>query len=63
MIIVLVYVIFSAYLFVWVLKGARFRRLPTKLVNRHPEMEDVRSGDPLLVVRFDVDNPPDPEEK
>lgn len=63
MIIVLLYVVLSAFLFVWVLKGARFRRLPSKLVNRHPEMEDVRSGDPLLVVRFDVDNTSDSEEK
>ena len=53
MIFVLLYVIVSAIFFVWVLNGARFKRLHSKTTNRHPEMEEVRRTDPLLVVRFD----------
>ena len=53
MIFVLLYVIVSAIFFVWVLNGARFKRLHSKTINRHPEMEEVRRTDPLLVVRFD----------
>ena len=53
MIFVLVYVAISALFFVWVLNGAQFKRLHSKTVNRHPEMEEVRRTDPLLVVRFD----------
>ena len=52
MIFVLLYVILSAAFFMWVLMGARFKRLPKKVVNSHPEMQDVRQTDPLLVVRF-----------
>lgn len=50
---VIVYVLISAAFFLWVLNGARFKRLHFKTVNRHPEMEEVRRTDPLLVVRFD----------
>lgn len=53
MIFVLVYVVISAVFFVWILNGARFKRLHSKTTNRHPEMEEVRRTDPLLVVRFD----------
>mgnify|MGYP003346768462 CR=1 FL=1 len=53
MIFVLLYVIVSAIFFVWVMSGARFKRLPSKTTNRHPEMKEVRQTDPLLVVRFD----------
>jgi hypothetical protein len=37
----------------WVLNGARFKRLHLKTTNRHPEMAEVRQTDRLLVVRFD----------
>jgi hypothetical protein len=53
MIFVLLYVVISAMFFVWVLNGARFKRLHSKTTNSHPEMEEVRRTDPLLVVRFD----------
>ena len=53
MIFVLLYVIVSAAFFVWVLNGARFKRLHSKTTNGHPEMAEVRRTDPLLVVRFD----------
>jgi hypothetical protein len=53
MIFVLFYVVVSAAFFVWVLNGARFKRLHSKTINRHPEMAEVRQTDPLLVVRFD----------
>lgn len=52
MIFVVLYVIASAALFLWVLRGARFKRLHKRVVNAHPEMQDVRQTDPLLVVRF-----------
>jgi len=50
---VVLYVVISAAFFVWVLSGARFKRLDSKTTARHPEMEEVRRTDPLLVVRFD----------
>lgn len=53
MIFVLVYVIVSAVLFVWVMSGARFKRLHSKTISNHPEMAEVRRTDPLLVVNFD----------
>lgn len=53
MIFVILYVVVSAAFFVWVLNGARFKRLHLKTTARHPEMEEVRRTDPLLVVRFD----------
>jgi hypothetical protein len=53
MIFVLLYVVVSATFFMWVLNGARFKRLHLKTTARHPEMEEVRQTDPLLVVRFD----------
>ena len=53
MIFVLLYVVLSAMFFVWVLNGARFKRLHSRTTNNHPEMDEVRRTDPLLVVRFD----------
>jgi hypothetical protein len=53
MIFVLLYVVLSAMFFVWVLNGARFKRLHSRTINDHPEMREVRRTDPLLVVRFD----------
>ena len=53
MIFVVLYVLASAAFFVWVLNGARFKRLHSKVISSHPEMQEVRRTDPLLVVRFD----------
>jgi hypothetical protein len=53
MLFVLLYVIVSAAFFMWVLNGARFKRLHSKVISNHPEMKEVRRTDPLLVVNFD----------
>jgi hypothetical protein len=63
MIFVLFYVVVSAAFFVWVLNGARFKRLHSKTINRHPEMAEVRQTDPLLVVRFDERSSSDSTER
>lgn len=52
MVAVVVYVLASFATFIWMLWDMRFRKIPARISNNHPEMQDVKRHEQLLTVRF-----------
>ena len=52
MVAVVIYVSISFATFGWMLWDMRYRKIPSRISNNHPELQGVKRHEQLLTVRF-----------